>query len=311
MNPVVEVNPFKCRVWELHDRLEGYLTEESCKAEIESVAKHGQLVPALGRPLRGDPEYDVEIIYGSRRLFVARLLNRNLRVDLRELSDREAIIAMDIENRHRADLSPYERGLSYQRWLRSKQFGSQDEIAQTLKISPAQVSRLVKLARLPTVVVAAFESPMDIRESWGLELVDAWEDRDKQRIIAERARQICARNERPNPPDIFTRLLAPAARGERGARGSRKHGRGRDEVVSDEDGEPLFRIRPQRGTFALLLPRAIVTPRCLDDIKRALTELLQRERSERDDLSKHIGRPGGVADLRPRTLDRQDAFGTQ
>jgi len=91
----------------------------------------------------------------------------------------------------------------------------------------------------------------------------------------------------------------------------RKHGRGRDEVVSDEDGEPLFRIRPQRGAFALLLPRAIVTPRCLDDIKRALTELLQRERSERDDLSKHIGRPGGVADLRPRTLDRQDAFGTQ
>jgi ParB family chromosome partitioning protein len=302
---MVEVNPFKCRVWELHDRLEGYLTEETCKAEIESVARHGQLVPVLGRPLRGDPEYDVEIIYGSRRLFVARLLNRNIRVDLRELSDREAIIAMDIENRHRADLSPYERGLSYLRWLRSKQFGSQEEIAQTLKISAAQVSRLVKLARLPTVVVAAFENPLDIRESWGLELVEAWEDRDRRPIIAERARQICARRERPNPPEVYTRLLAPTARG------ARKQGRERDEVVSDDDGVPLFRIRPQRGTFAVILSRKLVTPDCLDEVKRTLAALLQRERSECDDLSQRMGHAGRVADLRARALERQDAIGAQ
>ena len=191
MNSVVEVNPFKCRVWELHDRLDGYLTEESCKKEIESLSRQGQLIPALGRPLRGDPQCDVEIIYGSRRLFVARLLNQNLKVDLRELSDREAIVAMDIENRHRTDISPYERGLSYLRWLGGKQFQSQEEIAHTLKISTAQVSRLVKLARLPAVIVAAFENPIHIRESWGLELVDAWEDRKSVSDHAEKGSGHC------------------------------------------------------------------------------------------------------------------------
>jgi ParB-like chromosome segregation protein Spo0J len=67
-------------------------------------------VPALGRPLHGDLEFDVEIIYGARRLFVARHLNMPLQVELREMSDREALVAMDIENRLRTDISPYERG---------------------------------------------------------------------------------------------------------------------------------------------------------------------------------------------------------
>src|SRR5579862_455650 len=111
MNTIVEVNPFRCCMWSLHDRLEDYLTEDTCKAELESFEKHGQLVPALGRPLHGNPDFDIELIFGARRLFVAKLLNRPLRVQVRAMNDREAILAMDVENRHRKDISPYERGL--------------------------------------------------------------------------------------------------------------------------------------------------------------------------------------------------------
>src|SRR5258708_5408352 len=113
---VVLVNPFRCRVWALHDRLEDHITEDSCKEEIESIASHGQLIPVLGRPLKGDVDYDVEIIYGARRLFVTRHLNVPLHVEVREITDRDAIVAMDLENRHRKDISPYERGLSYSQW---------------------------------------------------------------------------------------------------------------------------------------------------------------------------------------------------
>ena len=77
---IVSVSPFRCRVWALHDRLDDYVTEESCRAEIESFAAHGQLVPALGRPVWGDVSYDVEIVYGARRLFVARHLGIQLKV---------------------------------------------------------------------------------------------------------------------------------------------------------------------------------------------------------------------------------------
>src|SRR5687768_17678353 len=176
MRNILAVDPFRVRMWSLHDRSEQHVNEESCKAEIESFWKHGQLVPALGRALRGDPDHDIELVYGARRLFVARHLNKPLLLDVREMSDREAIVAMDIENRQRKDVSPYERGVSYARWLRSGHFASQDQIARALQISGAQISRLLKLAKLPSVVVSAFATPLDILETWGLALAEAWAD---------------------------------------------------------------------------------------------------------------------------------------
>jgi ParB family transcriptional regulator, chromosome partitioning protein len=112
MSTVVSISPFECKMWEMHDRMMSYITEKGCSSEIESVSKHRQLLPVLGRTLKDDPHYKVELIYGARRLFVARHLNIQLLVELRRLSDVEAIIAMDIENRVRKDVSPYERGLA-------------------------------------------------------------------------------------------------------------------------------------------------------------------------------------------------------
>src|SRR5689334_1689624 len=119
---IISVNPFRCRVWSLHSRADECLTEESCKTEIESFEKHGQLVPVLGRRIRDNSNYDIELIYGARRLFVACYLNQPLRVDVRTISDRDGIIAMDLENRLRKDISAYERGASYARWLRDGHF---------------------------------------------------------------------------------------------------------------------------------------------------------------------------------------------
>lgn len=213
MQSIIVVNPFRCRMWALHDRIEDQITEEACRAEIESFSSHGQLVPVLGRPLRADPDHDVELIYGARRLFVAKHLNKSLIVELRELSDKEAIIAMDIENRQRSDISAYERGLSYTRLLRGKHLTSQDELARTLNVSRAQVSRLLKLARLPSVIVNAFESVAAIPEAWGLDLVDRWQDPDRQRPIAKRAREIAMKSPRPPAGDVYRELLTAAVQG--------------------------------------------------------------------------------------------------
>src|SRR5258708_33550878 len=99
MPSFVAMNPFRCRMWEFHDRLEGYISEQTCRDEIESFSRHGQFVPALGRSLHGEPSYDAELICGSRRLFVAKLLNKSLAVALRTRCDRDAWFAMDAENR--------------------------------------------------------------------------------------------------------------------------------------------------------------------------------------------------------------------
>jgi ParB family chromosome partitioning protein len=266
---IVSINPFRCRVWALHDRLDEFLTEESCKSEIESVAAHGQMVPALGRPLRDDPDHEVEMICGARRLFVARHLGVPLSVELREMSDREAIAAMDAENRIRKDISPYERGLSYASLLRANYFNSQEEIARALKVSASQVSRLLKLAQLPSMLVAAFQSPLDIREGWGLDLYKAWHDVNMRSILSQRARSLAARSPRLKAHEVYERLLAPV-----GAT-ARQRRKSVDDVVKGATGRPLFRIRHQRNTLALIVPNSVVRPTSLDMIRSALVDILE------------------------------------
>jgi ParB family chromosome partitioning protein len=268
---ITMVDPFRCRMWDLHDRLDEYLTEESCRQEIDSFTQHGQLLPVLGRHIRDDPEIEVELIYGARRLFVARHLNRPIGVKLREISDRDALIAMDVENRHRKNVSAYERGLSYARWIRKGHFSSQDDIARMLRISASQVSRLLKLARLPSLILSAFESPMHISEKWGLELADAWADLQRRPIVARNARLLVDASPRPPAREVYARLLATTEATRRAIDTKR------DEIVRNSAGVPLYKIKRLSKTVVLALPRRNMASSTLDQILRGVTDILQRE----------------------------------
>jgi ParB family chromosome partitioning protein len=267
---VEEVNPFRCRLWALHDRLSEYVTPDSCHEELESVRRHGQLVPVLGRPLCGDPDHDVEVIYGARRLFVAQQLNVPLRVELRKLSDKDALIAMDIENRHRTDISPYERGLSYARWLRRGHFSSQEEIASALHISASQVSRLLKMAELPAVLVSAFSTPMEIREAWALELLQLCRNPEFRPLLLQRARALAARESRIHPQEVYRRLTAPAASPVKAIRS------GREDVVRSTNGRPLFRVRRNVSSVALIIPTGLLSSVCFTSLCDRLRDVLDQ-----------------------------------
>jgi len=269
MQAVISVNPFRCRMWSLHDRIENYITEETCRAEMESFSRHGQVIPVLGRPLRGDPSHDVELIYGARRLFVARQLNLPLKVELRTMSNREALIAMDIENRQRKDLSPYERGLSYAQFLREGYFASQDDIVRALKVSPSQVSRGLKLARLPSLIIEAFGNPFEICETWGLEVYDALEDPQRRQAVIQAARAIGRINPRPPAQDVYRQLMESAQPPERESTVLR------EKVVRAHSGLPLFRIRHHGESVTLLLPVERVSAKDLTSIGSAIADILQ------------------------------------
>lgn len=288
MSKVISVSPFRCRMWVEHDRLQDHITEESCKAEIESFLKHGQLLPVLGRPIVEDPAFEVELIFGARRLFIARHLNVPLLVELRELADQDAIIALDIENRQRKNLSPYERALSYSNWLRAGYFSSQEEIARALRISPSQISRLLKLARLPSVVVEAFGSPVDLCEGWGLELYEVWQNPESRPVIAAMARAIRRESPRPEASRVFERLMS------RPGRTRKAKSRVLDEVVKDDSGMPLFRVRYHRRDVALILSLRIVGHEALEKIKALVASELQ-EKTSQDVVSGRIRAPGRSA----------------
>jgi ParB family transcriptional regulator, chromosome partitioning protein len=267
---IVAISPFKCKLWDLHDRLDSTVSEETCKAEIESFRRHGQIVPALGRLLKGDPNYEVEIVCGARRLFVARHLNTPLLVEIRSLSVRDAIIAMDIENQERQDLSAYELGLRYSKWLRREVFLSQDELSKALRKSPAQISRCLKIAKLPAVIIAAFESPREICEAWGTSLADAWLDPHKKAAIARRARSIAASKSRLPSAEIYRDLLSCSARGT-GTKGGI-----RDEVVHNDSGIPVFRVRRRHKWISILLPNSTVSTGVLHELKAHILTVMEQ-----------------------------------
>lgn len=273
MLKIVKVNPFRCRLWESHSRMDEYLTEESCKQEIQSIGGSGQLVPAIGRQLKGDSTFDMEIICGARRLFVARHLNVEITVDVRELSDLEAAVILDIENRQRRDFSPYERGRSFAKWLSMAYFDSQDELSRALKISPSQVSRLLKLAKLPSVVVAAFSDPCDICEMWGLDLFAACNDSQKRLLVVGRARALRDRVDKPSARDVYEQLVAES--GSKRVRLSRKH-----EIVKNPGGETLFKIKHHDTSVELCIEKRKLSADLLTRIKHTLSELLQDASSQ-------------------------------
>lgn len=271
---VISIDPFRCRLWPLHARLQDQITEASCTAEIQSLKAHGQMIPVLGRPLHGDPQYDVELIYGARRLFAARLVQQPLIVELREMSDQAAIIALDLENRQRQDMSPYEWGLSYARWLRAGHFDCQDEMARALQVSAAHVSRLLKLARLPSIVVNAFGTGAQIREAWGLELMDVLSDPARRQPVLRAARAISGSTSHPVASEVFGRLLTAGTRN-RGQRAAP-----RDVVIKDHQGAPLFRIRRQSSSTMFLLPGERMSALMLEQIEKAITNILASQRGE-------------------------------
>lgn len=289
---ILSVDPFKCRVWALHERLAGF-DEPGCRAEIDSFRRHGQLVPALARRVIGDPDCEYELICGARRLFAARHLKMPLLVELREIGDREALAAMDAENRQRQDISPYERGVGYRSWLQKGVFASQEELARTLNLSTSQVSRSLRMARLPAVVVDAYRDPGQIRECWGLAILDALEDPDRRMATIRAARRLGSLSPRLPACEVTRGLLSSLARG-------RKAGAGRrDRVVSGHDGSPLFRVRHHSRAVALVFSAAKLSRYHLERIESRLTSLLlaAAEGSPKRPAARHPGEPAAASGL--------------
>lgn len=265
----ITADPFRCRVWDLNDRIEEYVTEESCRSEIASMERDGQLVPAVGRMLKGDPDFDIEIVCGARRLFIARHLGIPIRVEIRELTDRQAAVAVETENSLRKQTSPYERGMWLAKLLRQGMYRSRDEMAKDLGITPTQVTRLLKFSELPTVVIGAFPSPHDILESWAVELHKAWND-ERRRLLTERSRSLAAATPRPAAIFVYQSLVASPTHG------GRSRNKAMRRIVKSPDGNTLLRLERQRKEVVLRIPNILVDPAVEKELIQLIADALAR-----------------------------------
>jgi len=166
--PIVLVDPQFCFAWDLSNRACEFVSEQSCAYLIESIKANGQQIPVLVREHPSKEGY--ELICGVRRLFACQYLGIKIKVAIVDLSDKDALLAMDAENRHREDISPYERACDYKRWIKSGIYNNYSEIIAALGVKKSWFSQLIALSDLQAEVVAAFGHPANLKQKWGYEL---------------------------------------------------------------------------------------------------------------------------------------------
>lgn len=216
------LDPTRVRVWQGNARIYEHLTEENTRELIDSLlAEGGQKVPAVVRRIEGDPQHDFEVIAGTRRHFAISWLRANNYPDFKfvaqvaDMDDEAAFRLADLENRARKDVADIERARNYAAALSEHYGGHLTRMAERLRVSKGWLSKMLKVARIPDAVIAAFSSPADLQLKPAYALAQALDDKVISKAIAGEARKIAveqqARRSEGHPPypaaEVLRRLL--------------------------------------------------------------------------------------------------------
>ena len=149
------VPPECCRPWALADRPHSEF--EHLEEVSESLQRDGQLQPAVVRPVTdpSNPAIRYEVIAGQVRWRAAGRAGRLLDVVVHpEMTDEAAFRAMVGENEFRRGLSDFARAKRFQAALAQGLYRNKGEMAERLRLAPAQLSYFLGFAELDSRVVA-------------------------------------------------------------------------------------------------------------------------------------------------------------
>jgi ParB family chromosome partitioning protein len=152
---------------------------QALKASIQ--AERGNTQPVLVRPLaKPDAEgCKYEVVWGHRRHRACLESDLDVNTIVRDLTDREAVALMTIENKLRTDLSQFELARKYKVWLDEGLFESQQAIADKEGLNQATISRIMAINELPAEIVARIEDPRKVSGKWASDVLGLMKrDRD-------------------------------------------------------------------------------------------------------------------------------------
>ncbi|SDG78303.1 ParB/RepB/Spo0J family partition protein [Desulfosporosinus hippei] len=120
----------------------------------DSLRVHGLLQPILVRS-SGDRYI---LIAGERRLRAAKIVGQStIKCIVQECSDQEMAERALIENIQRADLSPVDEGLAYEKLI--KEYGlSQEQVAQRVGKARSTITNLLRIIQLPNAILDLLRS---------------------------------------------------------------------------------------------------------------------------------------------------------
>jgi len=160
---VLEIEPDQIEAGGLRDRLD--FNEADHRALMVSIRDHGQQVPVLLRP-HPDRKDRYQVVYGRRRVLALRDLGQPVKALVRELDDRELILAQGQENAARRDLSFIEKA-NFARQMRDHGY-DRTTICAALHIDKTLISRMFSVVdRLsPDLIEVIGAAPSVGRDRW-------------------------------------------------------------------------------------------------------------------------------------------------
>lgn len=210
MVPMLQLDPARIRIWKGNARVYERLTGDNTRDLIDSIDASGQQFPAVVRPLYEDADYDYELTAGSRRHFAISWLRVHGRSDLRlmaqisNVDDESAFQLSDAENRVRQDVSDLERARNYAWALEAIYGGALARMADSMKVSKSWLSKTISVSKIPDDIIAAFNSPSDVKIKPAYALAQALADKQRASRIREIAGRLAKdqarQRERGRPP---------------------------------------------------------------------------------------------------------------
>lgn len=125
--------------------------EETIRSLSQSIEEHGMLQPIVVR--RTGERF--QLVAGERRLRAATAAgHETVPVTICEADDRQLAELALVENIQRKDLNALEKAASFQQYLQTYG-GTQEELAERVKIKRSTVANLIRLLELPETVKEA------------------------------------------------------------------------------------------------------------------------------------------------------------
>lgn len=160
---VVELDPHAIDGSFVSDRMDD--DREQYQELLEAIRERGQDTPILVRP-HPSREGRYMIVFGHRRVRVAKELGRKVRAVVKAIDDKTHVIAQGQENSARANLSFVEKAVFAER-LEGMGYG-RDVISSALASNAAAVSKMISVVnRIPATIISQIgPAPAVGRERW-------------------------------------------------------------------------------------------------------------------------------------------------
>lgn len=217
---LLELDPKRIRATEFRNRHERSLLADDPKfVELKaSLQANGQENPIRVRPVKNALPFEFEIVSGHRRHAACLALDASspggfpvlALVDAGAADARDLVLKMYRENEERYDLSAFEKGRMFARWLEAGIYDNQRELATGIGLGEAAVAKYLAVAALPAPVLAAFGDERAIPMSWGSTLSQALKANPS--AVLRAAERLAQRQPLANA-DVVMRTLTAAAVG--------------------------------------------------------------------------------------------------